>query len=395
MVSRPRVPRYSLIFPNIFGFKGGIQVYSATLLQALQQLYPQAEYDVFLKYDREVLPHFEFLPQTRFHYFGQFPRFLQTLLLALKILFSALSQRPDLMICTHINYSVVCLILKRLFRIPYWVVAHGLEVWDLQSPLLKLALRHADQVVSVSQYTRSRLLEEQKLSPAQIPVLPNTFDPNRFQITGKPEYLLQRYGLSPDQPVILSVTRLGRSARYKGYGVLLEALVLIRQSIPNVHYILVGKGDDRDWIETRIEQLNLSDCVTLTGFIPDSELSDHYNLCDVFALPSYGEGFGIVYLEALACGKPVLAGDRDGAVDPLDGGRLGCLVPPDAVEVIAQRLVEILQGTYPNCNIYHPHFLRQEICDRYQFDKFVEILAKLTPYQHIPPSKIMVSTQKN
>ncbi|MDY6940596.1 MAG: glycosyltransferase, partial [Cyanobacteriota bacterium] len=107
-------PHYHLIFPNIFGFKGGIQVYSAFLLEALQKLTPEAHYDVFLKYDRPNRFNSPFLPHTQFHCFGQFPRWLQNLFLALKILFLGIWQRPHLVVTTHVNYGIACYVLQRL-----------------------------------------------------------------------------------------------------------------------------------------------------------------------------------------------------------------------------------------------------------------------------------------
>lgn len=377
------MPRYSLIFPNMFEFKGGIQVYSANLLIALQKLQSNADYDVFLKYDKKATGSLPFLPHTQFYYFGRFPRWLQNIFLGLQVMVLGFWYRPQLIISTHVNYSLVALFLKQTLGIPYWVIAHGLEVWDLQNPRLKLALRHADQVVAVSQYTRSRLLKEQNLTPQQVVVLPNTFDSEQFRIGSKPEKLLKRYGIKPEDPVVLTVTRLGRSSRYKGYGNILAALVKVREQIPNVRYFLVGKGDDRPWIETQIEQLNLSDCVILTGFVPDAELEAYYQLCDVFALPSQGEGFGIVYLEALACGKPVLAGNQDGAIDPLDQGRLGCLVDPEDIDAIATNLIQILQKTHPNPLLYNPQDLRTEALNHYSFDKFIQTLADLLTEQSL------------
>jgi len=365
----------------MFGFKGGIQVYSAFLLQAWQQLYPQGHYDVLLKYDREIPLSHSFLPQTRFWGFGYFPRWVQSLLLALTLLKLSLQKPPQLMICTHVNYSVVFHWIKRWLGIPYWVVAHGTEVWEISEPGLQKALYHADRVVAVSEYTRSRLLKEQDLRTEQVVVLPNTFDPGRFEIKPKPQYLLERYGLSPEQPVILTVSRLGRSARYKGYGILLEALVSLREQIPNIHYVLVGKGDDRPWIEAQIEALDLSSSVTLTGLIPDEELCDHYNLCDVFALPSKGEGFGIVYLEAMACGKPVLGGNQDGAIDPLAGGEWGSLVDPEDVEAIADTLYQILQKKHPNSRFYEPEALRNYVIQTYSPDQFRHQLNSLLSLQ--------------
>ncbi len=133
----------------------------------------------------------------------------------------------------------------------------------------------------------------------------------------------------------------------------------------------------RPRIEKLIAELDLQDCVTLTGFIPDTELNDHYNLCDVFAMPSKGEGFGIVYLEALACGKPTLGGDRDGAIDALCQGELGILVNPNDIGAIAQNLSQILQGTHPHPLIYQPEILRQKVIDTFGFAQFQKTLKEL------------------
>ncbi|NEO27474.1 MAG: glycosyltransferase family 4 protein, partial [Kamptonema sp. SIO4C4] len=113
------------------------------------------------------------------------------------------------------------------------------------------------------------------------------------------------------------------------------------------------------------------------GFVPDAELGDYYNLCDVFAMPSYGEGFGIVYLEALATGKPVLGVNQDGAVDALCHGKLGALVNPHDVDEIANTLISICQQTYPNSLLYQPQKLRESAIAVYGFSEFTEKLAKI------------------
>ena len=372
---------FFLLFPNIFNFKGGIQVYSHFLLETLQDLYPEATYDVFLKYDCKYPQHNSFLPQTSFHCLGKLPRWLQSVFLLFKTIILGIWQQPTLVITTHLNYAIACYWLKKLTGIPYWVVVHGLEGWNLENPSSQAALKYADRTIAVSEYTRKRLLKEQQLSPQQITVLPNTFNPAQFCPQPKPTYLQQRYGLKPNQPIILTVTRLGRSATYKGYEQVLQALVKLRQRIPNLHYLLVGKGDDIPRIKNLVKELNLTDCVTLPGFIPDEELCDHYNLCDVFALPSQGEGFGIVYLEALACGKPVLAGCEDGSVDPLWQGKLGCLVNPNDVAEIATKLQEILEKTYPNALMFSPHLLREKTIRRYGLDQFCHTLANLSDFE--------------
>ena len=364
-----------LLAPNIWGFKGGIQTYSAFLLKALQNLYPNLNYQVFLKHDRISCWDLSDGGNCKFHLAGIWPLPLRTVIFAAQILGYGIWQKPDLVIATHLNFTIATYWLKRLKGIPYWGIAHGIEAWNIERSALKVALGEADRILCVSGYTRDRLLKEQNLDPAKVLVLPNTFDASQFQISPKPEYLMNRYGLTSANSIILTVARLDKKERYKGYDTIIQALPAIREQIPDVRYILVGRGSDRDRIEELVTHLGLQECVTVTGFIPDRELADHYNLCDLFAMPSKGEGFGIVYLEALACGKPTLAGNQDGAIDALAHGELGALVDPDNIEEIAQTIKQILQGNYPNPLLYQPKALRQKVIDRFGFEQFHQTLA--------------------
>lgn len=369
--------KFHLWFPNIFEFKGGIQVYSAVFLEALQSLDPQSDYHVFLKHDTHPSPDYSVLPNTQFHCAGTYPLPLRTATFATQIISNGIWQRPNLVITTHLNFAVAAYKLKQLAGIPYWAIAHGVEAWNIKRPLLQKALHHADRILAVSGYTRDRLLFEQNLAPAKISVLPNTFDANRFQIQPQPQHLLHRYQLTADQSIILTVARLDNTERHKGYDPILQALPEIRRQIPNVHYLIVGKGSDRTRIEQLITRLNLQDTVTLTGFVPDNELGEHYNLCNVFAMPSKSEGFGIVYLEALACGKPTVGGNQDGAIDALCQGELGALVNPDDIGAIAQTLIQILQGTYAHPIIYQPEILRCNVIEKFGYNNFRQTLGDL------------------
>jgi len=366
-----------LWIPNIFFFKGGIQVYSAFFLQALNSFSQNTDYHIFLKHDRSQSPDFAFSDHNKFHFAGNWHLPWRTLAFASQILGHGLWQRPKLIIATHLNFTVAAYWLKRLTRISYWAVAHGVDAWNIQRPALKTALHHADRILAVSGYTRDRLIKEQHLDPAKIAILPNTFDSDRFQIAPKPKHLLERYQLTANHPVILTVARLDMTERNKGYDQILLALPEIRRHLPNIRYIIVGKGSDRPRIEQLIDQLDLQDLVILAGFVPDEELSAYYHLCDVFAMPSQNEGFGIVYLEALACGKPTLGGNRDGAIDALCGGELGVLVNPEDVSAIAQTLIAILQGEYPHPLLYQPELLRQKVIDIYGFEQFKTTLQEL------------------
>lgn len=338
-----------------------------------------AIYDAFIKHDpRDRL--FSLDGETaaqnvRFHFAGDWPLRVRTTIFALQLLTYGWRNRPALIITTHLNFAVVAYWLNLIFGVPYWIIAHGIEAWSIQNSHLSKALRHADKILAVSTYTRERLANEIQVPSSAIGILYNTFDEKRFQIGPKPAYLLKRYGLAFEQPVILSVARLSKTEQYKGYDRILRALPGIREKIPSVHYIIAGKGDDQGRIESLVEELGLRNQVTLVGFVAENELCDHYNLCDLFALPSKGEGFGIVYLEALACGKPTLGGNQDGALDALCFGELGVLVDPDNIDEIGKAIVRILQHTYPHPLLFCPEILRQKAIDAFGFDRFQSTLA--------------------
>ena len=362
-----------LWFPDLFETKGGIQRYSSYFLRVIQNLYSDIQCDLFIKNDKSFSSS-SHLNLIKLHCTGDFPLSFRTPAFATQILILAALKRPKLVISTHVNFIPLAYRLYRLFDIPYWAIAHGIEAWNVKNPNLKCALRYANRILAVSHYTRDRILKEQNLDPNKVVVLPNTFDSERFTITQKPYHLLKRYHLTQQQSVILTVARLSKSEQYKGYDRVLQALPKIRSVIPNVHYLLVGKGDDRPRIEQIIKELQLENHVTLAGFVPDEELCDHYNLCDVFAMPSKREGFGIVYLEAMACGKPCLGGNQDGALDALDQGEIGVLVNPDDIDEIADALIQILEKKYPNPLLYQPEQLRQAVIDRFGFEVFQQRL---------------------
>lgn len=372
-----KVPKIHVWMPDVFQFKGGIQVYSAFFIQALERILPDSDRHVFLKNDAKSTDDLQFNPDTKFQFAGQWKHsWLHTPVFAFQVFLAALQERPNLIICGHINFSPLALQIFNLLKIPYWVIVHGIDAWDIKEASKISALKAAEKILSVSEYTSNHILIDQENSLENIHILSNTFNASQFIIQSKPQYLLDRYQLDKNQHIILTVARLAGGDRYKGYDQIIQSLPIIRQQIPNIHYLLVGKGNDRDRVEAIIDSTNVRDCVTLTGFVSDEELGDHYNLCDVFAMPSKGEGFGIVYLEALACGKPTIGGNQDGAIDALCHGKLGALVDPDDIQELAETIISILQGTYPNSLIYQPQALRQAVIDTFGLEQFQKTLAR-------------------
>jgi glycosyltransferase involved in cell wall biosynthesis len=363
-----------LWLPDIFQFKGGIQVYSAFLLQAIAEIYPNANLHVFLKHDTVTLPDsitgFKLANKPSYSFAGRFPLTLRTIAYTSQIVGAAIVSTPDLIIASHVNFSPAADWLKKIKGIPYWAIAHGIEVWNLKNQKIRSALQNADRILAVSEFTRDRMIDQQNLDPDQVAILPNTFDSKRFSIAPKPTYLLERYNLNRNHQILLTVARLDQSEQYKGYDQVLRAIPQVLTTIPDLHYLIVGKGNDTDRIKQMITELNLENNVTLVGFVPDSELNDYYNLCDLFVMPSKGEGFGIVFLEAIACGKPVIAGNQDGSVTALNDGKLGILIDPDNQDQLEQSITQVLGQTYIHPLIYHPEKLRSQVITEFGKNAF-------------------------
>lgn len=302
------------------------------------------------------------------------PSLIGKVLFTFRMFFQTLKSKPDVIFCSHISLSPLCLVLKAWFNVDYIVFTHGIEVWNLKSKIKIKSLKRAKFVITVSTYTEKKLVQ-------QIPeldnifILPNTIDGNRFYPKEKSQLLIEKYNLK-NKKVIFTLAVLSRIEEYKGYDKVIESLPRILKQVPEAVYILGGTGRALKGIKEMITSLDLEDKIILPGFISNEELVDYYNLCDVFIIPGKREGFGIVFLEALACGKPVIAGNQDGSVDALQNGKVGTLINPDSIDEIANSLVAVLKGNIDN-KLLDGKYLREETLKRYGFDKFKEKVQKV------------------
>ncbi len=329
--------------PEFARFGGGIGKFSRELAFALHRL----GHDLFLAGKLDHAIEWNGSPLWGV---GDYPGFVRNAAFAAGVLARCARDKPDLVISSHLNFGPVAQVAHKSLAIPYILVAHGIDVSEHMSMIKMSALRGAAQLIAVSSWTRSRLVNVAGIDPARIALLPNTVNGKEFTVQPRSTSLRARYALRSDEKVILTVARLGPTtslAAYKGCDRIVETLADVRAAVGAVRYLIVGKGPDRDRLESLAIEKGVSESVTFAGFVPDSELADHYRLADVYAMPSTGEGFGIVYLEAMACGTPVLAGNLDGSVDALDGGRLGRLVNPTDVAEITAGLVSLLNKEGP------------------------------------------------
>ena len=358
----------SLWAPQVLGFGGGISEFSRELISALS-----TQYTMFIvtKFDRSGL--YKGMP---IHGAGGCYPPLRGVFFCLQCVVKVVFRRPTLVISTHLNFGPVAFWLCRCLGINFIIVAHGIDIHPNLSLPRQRALRSAVRVIGVSRHSRDLLLQLHGIRADQVRILHNTLDSDRFTVGIAFAGLRNRYQIPLDRKIVLTVGRLAASEAYKGYDIILKIFRRVLTSVPDAHYVLCGKGDDRPRIERLIAELGLEDRVTLTGFVSDDELPAHYCMADVFAMPSTGEGFGIVFLEAMACGIPVLAGNRDGSVDALADGELGCLVDPLSVDEVAAGLISLLQKEGPEF-WFQPEQLRSRMLARFGRDEFRKKLLQI------------------
>jgi len=171
-----------------------------------------------------------------------------------------------------------------------------------------------------------------------------------------------RLGIA-DGPTILTVGRLASTERSKGHEAVFALLQALRRRFPDLIYLIAGEGDDRPRLEQKARALGLgADMVRFLGYVPDAELPDLYRLADLFVMPSETEGFGIVYLEAAACGLRVLGGAGDGSGDAIQDSRVGATVDPHDPDALLAAITAGLQAGRVDPALIaayrRPHFAR-------------------------------------
>ena len=250
------------------------------------------------------------------------------------VMYSVLKARKyDIVLLGHINLSIAGIFIKWLYPSKkLMLIVHGIDVWGELSFIKRMLLKKTDGVLAVSNYTKDKLLERHAISD-KVQVFPNTIDPY-FPIPSsvlRSNGLRNKYGLTESDFILYTLTRLSHTETYKGYDKVIAAVAAIIYDYPDVKYIIAGKYDDTEKkrIDALIGKYDLQGKIILTGFLDESELVEHYQMADVYIMPSKKEGFGIVFIEAMICGLPVIAGNQDGSVDALQGGETGTLVNPD------------------------------------------------------------------
>jgi phosphatidylinositol alpha-1,6-mannosyltransferase len=359
---------------HTFSLTGGIEKVGRAFTKVLANLYDEKKIASF-----QALSMYDHLPDTNYvsneDFIGYKGNRISFAISALKKGSSA-----DTIIMSHINLLIFGWLIHKISPKKRIILfGHGIEVWDnLKKWKLKFIQDHCE-IWAVSKFTALQLIK-QNVSKKNIKILNNCLDPHFKTPTlfSKPDELLNRYQLTNNQPVLFTLTRMSHQEQYKGYDRVIEAMVSLIKKHPNLHYILAGKADELEAsrIKKLITKCNLQKHVTLTGFLPDDEINDHFLLSDVFVMPSKGEGFGISFIEAAACGCISIAGNIDGSVDALLQGELGKLVNPNDQTAITNAINEVL--SLPD-RTKTSQILQEKCLKHFSFEKYkVKVYDLLT-----------------
>lgn len=238
--------------------------------------------------------------------------------------------------------------LHRRLGIPYAVLTHGAEAWMARLPgsrgLLRRACAHATAVFAVSRFT-ARLLRPAVPARVPIEVLPPGVDVRRFHPSADGSAVRERHGLA-GRPTVACVSRL---VRRKGQDVLIRAWPRVLAEVPEAALLIVGDGPIRGRLQAMAREAGVEGSVAFAGEVPEEDLPAHYAAGDVFAMPCRSrlgglevEGFGIVFLEAAACGRPSVAGDSGGAAEAVEEGETGLVVDGADATAVASAIAGLL-----------------------------------------------------
>jgi len=248
----------------------------------------------------------------------------------------ALDRPVDMVFCGHLYMAPLALLIARWHRAKLIVQMHGIEAWPRPGQLRQRAVEAADLILCVSRFTRSSVIEWASIAPERVLVLPNTVVEAFAPGDGSP--LRRAWGLQGKR-VLLTVGRMDAREGYKGHDRVIAALPQLLAAGHDIVYIVAGEGDDRARLQNLANERGLAERVRFVGVLDQAVLVDAYRMADLFVMPSSGEGFGIAFLEAMACGTPALGLAARGAVDALADGEFGTMASDaDFAPVLARLL---------------------------------------------------------
>lgn len=255
------------------------------------------------------------------------------------------SYRADFVCIGHANFAPLALPLKMMRPgLPLWIPVYGIEVWARRGLAIRRGLQKATVVTAISEHTRAQLAR-QDLDPRTVEILTPVLEPGFLDYVREPVAHAGADGLRPAIPpgrAVLTVSRLSAHDQAKGIDMVIGAMPSLLKAVPDAYYVVVGEGRDTQRLRKLARDRGVESHVIFAGKRSERELQLYYQACDVFVMPSQKEGFGIVFLEAMAAGKPVIGGSGGGTRQVIQDGIHGFLIDQGDDSGLVSRLITLL-----------------------------------------------------
>jgi phosphatidylinositol alpha-1,6-mannosyltransferase len=320
-------PSLLYLVPDLFGPPGGIARYCRMVAQALVA--------------GGVPPHIVALhdksPTPAHPYASYYACTSNKIAFVRTVISQFVRTRPSLVLVGHGHFAPLTALLCKATRTPYIAFLYGIEVWEPLSGSRRWSLNAADLRLAISRHTATRAAATNGLSAAQSEILYNCLDP----LLAPPAPRVN----TAANPTILTVSRLSREDSYKGLDVVLKGLPTLLAEFPTLTYHIVGDGNARKDLTQLAATLQVSHAVRFHGTVSDDHLRSLYAKSDIYVMPSLNEGFGFVFLEAMAQGTPAIGGTLDATPEVIVDGVTGRTVDPHSPAAVADATAALLRDT--------------------------------------------------
>jgi len=243
--------------------------------------------------------------------------------------------------------------------------------------LEKIVLNKSEEIVALSQFSRDKLWKAYKIPSQKVKVIPGGVDLKRFQHSNEKIKIRQRFNIPTEKTILFSVRNL---VQRMGLENLITAMQKVIKNTPDVFLLLGGEGPLKDSLIALADKLNIEDYIRFVGFIPEEELSNYYQMADIFVLPTRElEGFGLVTLEAMACGVPVLGTPVGGTKETLgkfDPNFLFQDTSPDAMAKLILEKYRLINDSPKEWNDISKR-CRNFVEENYSWEKNIDSLEKI------------------
>lgn len=278
-------------------------------------------------------------------------------------------EKPALILVGHVNFSPLGYGLAQLSGAKWGTFIYGIDVWQPLPWHRRLAAQQSDQLIAISKFTAQQAAQHNDLNKnGEIQILHNCLAPSF-------ETELTATATSTSDLALLTVARTTLAEQYKGHDYVIQAMPILQKRFPQLIYHIVGDGDWQPALKDLANELGVGDKVLFHGRVSDEALLQHYLDATLFVMPSRCEGFGFVFIEAMAHGIPAIGGDLDATPEVIIDGQTGYVVDPTSIDDIVAAISYLLEN--PNVREQMGRNAQQHVQDSFSFDCFQQTLNGL------------------